>query len=1533
MKTFRIYTLLCTLLPFFPAVVCAQTGNIDFSDALVKSLCVEAWDSDGDGGLSYAEAASVTDLGTVFKGSGIETFDELRYFTSLLSVSSEAFRSCYRLRRVTLPPSVERVASYAFHSCSSLREVILNEGLTELGNGAFVGCSRLEEIVLPSTLRTLETNVFYECSSLSSVNLPEGLTSLPARVFLGCRSLRSIIIPQSVLSLASSAFSGCSSLAEVTMPVFLPVSSLPLSVVSLHLLYRAESEYATLYSPNALDFGSVSGLEAYAVPSFSGRHVALERVDYASASTGLLVHGEAGATYEVQLGTAGLPAPGSQSVRRVQAKWHGDAAVDSLSQANDGLCGRYTGPNLLVGSAEALTLPGLKGGFQNFVLEERDGRAVFSAVSSSASLPAHSAYLQLSYADVVGIVEMTLPSDTLSADNIFFADPEVRRICVEAWDSDGDGELSFAEAAAVTSLGTSFRGNKKIRLFNELKYFTSLTQIGEGAFYGCSSLTSVMLPPSLRTIGPSAFYGCFVLSLPQFGDKLTTISSNAFTSCTAFTEVELPSSVRTIGTRAFYFCTKLTKVVVPEGVSEIQNQTFSNCTSLTTVTLPNSLTSLSANAFINTRLTTITLPAHIDASVLPSTVTDLRLTVRMDAAYSTLCSPNALDFSGSDELKAYTATTLRGGNLYLDQVSEAPAHTGLTLHGTAGTEYVVRLGSGRPLSGTNLLVGTTEGLTLEPDSTGAQTDLTLRVRGINVTFVPVSKSTAVKPFTAYLHLENALPSGYTSLRANFVSVGNIHFADPVVERLCVERWDIDGDGLLSYDEAASVTDLGDTFKGDTRVRSFMELEYFTGLRHIADSAFTGCIGMTAVMLPPDLTSIGRHAFASCYALTELELPDGLTSIGTGAFRICTGLKSITLPDNAVNLGPRLLDFCTHLTSAHLPRNLRVIPTNMFVNCKRLESIYIPPYVESVGAGAFTGCTGLTTVLKPAVLPDTNIPDIDGLRYYHLFTNEWEAFCAPNATDFSHAEGVSAYAVDSYADGVAHLRPLGDTPAGTGMLLHGVPGAEVVFDKGRATGSVDNLLTAASKSVELWPTWSDQQYYLFSCGEDGVGFIPVTDTVYTAPHSAYLSLPVANAGTYEIVQLVAGDIIVFTDDYVKEVCVELWDTDGDGELSTNEAAAVTELDIFASDHEVRYFDEFRYFTGVEKLGTAAFRNCSSLRRITIPVSLRVIGDYAFDGCFDLSNITFTQGHLERIGVHAFSSCVSLLQMMLPSTVTELGESAFSSCTFLTEVNIPDGVVELAPYTFAACTELQRILIPCSVKYVDETAFSDCFALTDVTLPATLPLTLPGTVSNVSYIHRIEEEYEMFCSPYDLVFPSEGGLLAFTAPFCDGYRVQTERIETVPAGTGVLLHGEPGYVYLLDKGKETTAPFNLYTGVLSETFLEPEQNGRCAFILKDSSNGFGFYRVIEPTALDAYRAYLPLDISLVGYNDYLEVGFLPDIDNPEVQAPLHRSVAGMEIDGSMSAPDADVWYTLTGVCLPSRPVHPGLYLHNGRKEAVK
>ena len=76
-------------------------------------------------------------------------------------------------------------------------------------------------------------------------------------------------------------------------------------------------------------------------------------------------------------------------------------------------------------------------------------------------------------------------------DNIVFADANVKAICVEHWDTNGDGELSYAEAAAVTSLNHVFAQNENITSFNELQYFTGLTTLNGGEFYLCYQLAQI----------------------------------------------------------------------------------------------------------------------------------------------------------------------------------------------------------------------------------------------------------------------------------------------------------------------------------------------------------------------------------------------------------------------------------------------------------------------------------------------------------------------------------------------------------------------------------------------------------------------------------------------------------------------------------------------------------------------------------------------------------------------------------------------------------------------------------------------------------------------------------------------------------------------------------------------------------------------------------------------------------------------------------------------------------------------------------
>lgn len=84
---------------------------------------------------------------------------------------------------------------------------------------------------------------------------------------------------------------------------------------------------------------------------------------------------------------------------------------------------------------------------------------------------------------------------------IRFEDPEVKRICVENWDKDGDGELSMEEAAAVRSIGAIFRGNKQLKTLKDLRFFTSLEDSSQQIVANCPNLTEVWVPESMTFIG------------------------------------------------------------------------------------------------------------------------------------------------------------------------------------------------------------------------------------------------------------------------------------------------------------------------------------------------------------------------------------------------------------------------------------------------------------------------------------------------------------------------------------------------------------------------------------------------------------------------------------------------------------------------------------------------------------------------------------------------------------------------------------------------------------------------------------------------------------------------------------------------------------------------------------------------------------------------------------------------------------------------------------------------------------------------
>ncbi len=201
-----------------------QNGVISFEDAVVKSICVERWDTSGDGELSYAEAAAVTSLGDAFscyevdEVPFVEFFTELQYFTGLDSIEDRAFYGCAMLKKIIIPQSVTSIGYRAFQYCYNLTDFDIPAGVTDIGVDAFSSCESLTTVEVPAGISKISSGMFHQCASLENVTLPNGLTLIDAQAFVRCTSLESIIIPDSVTFIDVCAFTGCTALKHITLP-------------------------------------------------------------------------------------------------------------------------------------------------------------------------------------------------------------------------------------------------------------------------------------------------------------------------------------------------------------------------------------------------------------------------------------------------------------------------------------------------------------------------------------------------------------------------------------------------------------------------------------------------------------------------------------------------------------------------------------------------------------------------------------------------------------------------------------------------------------------------------------------------------------------------------------------------------------------------------------------------------------------------------------------------------------------------------------------------------------------------------------------------------------------------------------------------------------------------------------------------------------------------------------------------------------------------------------------------------------------
>ena len=140
----------------------------------------------------------------------------------------------------------------------------------------------------------------------------------------------------------------------------------------------------------------------------------------------------------------------------------------------------------------------------------------------------------------------------------------------------------------------------------------SVTSIGNGAFSGCSGLTSITIPNSVKSIGICAFDDCTSLTSITIPNSVTRIEDYAFQYCSGLTSITIPNSVTSIGKLAFYGCDGLTSITIPNSVTSIEYSAFQYCEGLKSVTIGNSVTSIGSSAFASCySLTSITIPNSV----------------------------------------------------------------------------------------------------------------------------------------------------------------------------------------------------------------------------------------------------------------------------------------------------------------------------------------------------------------------------------------------------------------------------------------------------------------------------------------------------------------------------------------------------------------------------------------------------------------------------------------------------------------------------------------------------------------------------------------------------------------------------------------------------------------------------------------------------------------------------------------------------------------------------------------------------------
>ncbi len=475
---------------------------------------------------------------------------------------------------------------------------------------------------------SIENYAFYNCSALTSITIPSSVTSIGRYAFYKCTALTSVSIPSSVTLIEPYAFYNCTALTSVTIPTSVT------SIGSLAFAYCSALTSVTI--PNTVTyiggaaFSYCTALTSVSIPSSVtsigerpfGYCSALTDINVAPSNTayssldGVLYNSNKSELIQCPPGKTSVIIPNATTTIRKDAFSNCRSLISVTITNSVTSIGKYAFENC--SALTSITIP------------------------NSVSLIEINAFNGCSALTEINVD--SLNTTYSSQDGILYNNnkTELKRCPT--------GKTSVTIPSSVTSIGDyAFFGCLALE---SVIIPSSVTSIGESVFSGCITLPSITIPNSVITIGSYAFglvnniiYYGYATGSPwgaktingYFEDSfvftdntktvltgyygtltdiiipssVTSIESFAF-SKSALTSVSIPNSVTSIGSYAFSQCSTLTSVTIPSSVTSIGNDAFDYCTALTSVSIPSSVTSIEDNTFNHCyALTSVTIPSSV----------------------------------------------------------------------------------------------------------------------------------------------------------------------------------------------------------------------------------------------------------------------------------------------------------------------------------------------------------------------------------------------------------------------------------------------------------------------------------------------------------------------------------------------------------------------------------------------------------------------------------------------------------------------------------------------------------------------------------------------------------------------------------------------------------------------------------------------------------------------------------------------------------------------------------------------------------